>query len=310
MNEMGNSWIIRSVFMLAAVAAPIVCPAAADEPCRLSRVAKLPMTALPSGHISVPMTVGGKALNMLVDTGGVLSMLSPEAVASLGLTPEPVSSMANITQFGGLRVDRYVTARDVTLENLKAGTFKFLVMPRGGYAPEEDGLLGPDVLSGFDADFDFANASLSLFQPNECSHDPIYWTHEPYAEVDVSLDDARQIRVPVTIDGRKFEAFLDTGASETVARLEKFEDEFNIDKRSLNLVDGARPVRPRYRYPFKSLSFEGVMVNNPDIVLVPDSQSKQYHGPDLLLGMNVLRKLHVYIAYGQRKLYLTSANAH
>jgi hypothetical protein len=29
-----------------------------------------------------------------------------------------------------------------------------------------------------------------------------------------------------------------------------------------------------------------------------------------LLGMNILSKLHLYIAYRERKIYLTAANAH
>jgi hypothetical protein len=30
----------------------------------------------------------------------------------------------------------------------------------------------------------------------------------------------------------------------------------------------------------------------------------------LLLGMDVLQKLHLYIAYGEGKIYMTSADAH
>jgi hypothetical protein len=30
----------------------------------------------------------------------------------------------------------------------------------------------------------------------------------------------------------------------------------------------------------------------------------------IVLGMNVLRRLHIYIAYGEEKLYVTPATAH
>lgn len=304
--------IVRSAFLLCiAIAAVISSPAAAEDMCNLGIIAKLPMTVLRSGRIGVPMSVGGKTLTMLVDTGGFLSMLSPESVASLGLTPEPLSATAEVYQYGGLRIDHYVTAHDVALARLKAGTLQFLVMPRGGYLPDEEGLLAPDILSGFDVEFDFANASLNLIKPNDCSRDPVYWTRDPFGEVDISRDEARHIFVQVTLDGQHIKAWIDTGASETVARLERIEDRFDIDEKNPNLkAVSARPDRSRYRYPFKALSFEGVTVNNPDILLVPDAQSKQYGEPEIILGMNVLRELHLYIAYGKRKLYLTSASAH
>jgi ABC-type hemin transport system substrate-binding protein len=65
-----------------------------------------------------------------------------------------------------------------------------------------------------------------------------------------------------------------------------------------------------YQYPFKSLTFSGVAVANPDIVLVSDRASKEYGQPDLIIGMGILRQLHIYLAYHERNLYLTSADAH
>jgi len=31
--------------------------------------------------------------------------------------------------------------------------------------------------------------------------------------------------------------------------------------------------------------------------------------PDMIIGMNVLRRLHLYIAFGEAKLYVTDASA-
>ncbi len=308
-----SMWSIARTIIVTCVAIAAVTPhAPAAEPCRLGVVAKLPMMVLGNGHIGVPMTVGGKTLTMLVDTGGFLSMLSADSVESLGLTPEPLSPRVDIRQFGGLKIDHYVTAPDVALGQLKAGSFEFLVWPHGGYSPDEDGLLAPDILSSFDAEFDFANASLNLIQHNECDGSPVYWTHDPFGEVDISLDHDRHITVPVNLDGHKFEALIDTGAWKTVARLERIEDEFDIDEKNPNLKrsDGSRPDRPRYRYPFKALTFEGVVVSNPDIELIPNDQSKLYRGPEIIIGMNVLRELHLYVAYKKRTLFVTPASAH
>ena len=80
---------------------------------------------------------------------------------------------------------------------------------------------------------------------------------------------------------------------------------FKIDPATLSKNNG--------RYPFKLLTLQGVAVNNPDLVLVADDASKVmggYREPKLILGMGILRQLHVYIAYKERNIYVTTATAH
>jgi hypothetical protein len=63
-----------------------------------------------------------------------------------------------------------------------------------------------------------------------------------------------------------------------------------------------------YRFPFDTLSFEGVTVQNPDIDIIPGETYGKLN-PQLIIGINVLRQLRVYIAYKEQTLYLTSAEA-
>ena len=60
-----------------------------------------------------------------------------------------------------------------------------------------------------------------------------------------------------------------------------------------------------FSYPFKTMNFGNVTVNRPHIVIVPDQMYKQ---TDLILGEGILRQLHMYIAYKEKKLYLTPAH--
>src|SRR5207248_2555444 len=77
-----------------------------------------------------------------------------------------------------------------------------------------------------------------------------------------------------------------------------------------------------YRKQFKTLSFEGVTVSNPVMDLMPDEITRIVGNapltgslirqsdrglPDAILGMNVLSKAHIYIAYRERKLYIMAA---
>lgn len=283
-----------------------------DEPCRLERAVKLDMSATRDGHVSVPMTIGEKTVSMLIDTGGLASMLTPPTVADLDLSQQTIP-LSRIRQYGGFTVDHYVTAHDISLGALKTSKLELLVMPERGYPRDVGGLLAPDIMRAYDADFDFGNMTFSLFSQDHCEGKVVYWTHDAPGEVDINLNEFGQITVPVTLDGKEIRATIDTGAYHSSASLESIEDEFDIHEGNAHLhrIPGGNPMAARYRYPFKTLTFQSVTVNNPDLVLVPDQLSKQPdEAPKILLGINVLRQLHMYIAYKERKLYVTPAAAH
>ncbi len=168
-------------------------------------------------------------------------------------------------------------------------------------------------MRNYDADFDFANATFNLFSRDHCEGRVVYWTHDPYGVVEITLNDYGQITVPVMLDGKEIRAIIDTGAYHSAASLETIESEFGIDEKNpdLRFAPDSKASHPRYRYPFKTLSFQSVTINNPDLLLVPDDQSKQSgSAPKIMLGINVLKRLHLYVAYGERKLYVTPAAAH
>src|SRR5271155_293082 len=160
----------------------ILASVRAEDACQLGQVIGLPMTVLKDGHVSVPMTVAGQSVKMVVDTGGVFSMLTPPAIARLDLRPQMIP-LARIRQYGGLTIDHYVTAHDVSLGGMKGDKFDFLVMPNHGYSPDIGGLLAPDIMRNYDADFDFANHAFKLFSPEHCEGKVVYWTHDPYGTV-------------------------------------------------------------------------------------------------------------------------------
>jgi hypothetical protein len=56
------------------------------------------------------------------------------------------------------------------------------------------------------------------------------------------------------------------------------------------------------------LDFGRVSVRNPPIAIFSDNFAKGL-GSDLILGTDVLRHMHLYIAYGEKRLYITAAQA-
>lgn len=297
------------ILMSAPLALLLGQPAIADD-CSLKRIASVDMTIDSAGAVSVPMTIRGQKVDMLVDTGGYASMITDRLAKDLSLNFLRVSSRVQIRGFGGLLIDHYVVVPDVNLGGLKADQLMMLVMPEDRIATEQ-GTIAPDILREYDVDFDFANGKFNLFSQDHCPGKVVYWTKDPPAQIPFKIGDGRHIEVPITVDGQQLRAAFDTGSSTSLMSLETAEDLFHFDEKSPNLKvinDNTSSSEKVYRYPFKTLGFEGTTVNNPDIVLFPDKVSGLHE--KLIIGMGVLRQLHLYIAYGEKRLYVTAATAH
>lgn len=296
-------------------------PARADNNCRLQEDASLPMTVDNSGRIVVPMTMAGKRVNMMVDTGAILSLLQFKIAQSLGFDIKHVeigrAGVGVVQMFGGLTITEYTKATDVAIGQLKADSMGFGIMP-GNAEEGVDGLLGQDIMMNYDADFDFANGKFNLFSKDHCPGGVVYWTSTPVAVVPFSRSMWGHIIVPVQIDGKNFDAFLDTGDSRTVGNWDALKYAFGFDEKSAGVKAADDSEAGHYVYPFKTLTFGGVTVNNPDITLIPQSESGMVNRagepgmrmPALIVGVNVLRQLHIYVAESEKKLYITAASAH
>jgi hypothetical protein len=128
------------------------------------------------------------------------------------------------------------------------------------------------------------------------------------------------MRVSVTLDGRNTDAILDTAAPVSVLSMQDAGSMFDLTPGSAGLEEVTSVSGPRapwwvlaapfraasaYTYPFKTLTIGGVIIPKPPIELV---QGRNFLGRDyatLLIGNDVLSRFHLYIAYQQRKLYVT-----
>jgi predicted aspartyl protease len=297
----------------AAVSALLVgcaSPALAEDQCKLVKIASLDIGTDEYGGTYVPMTIAGHKLNLLVDTGGIYSMLTEKTVKDLALQEEYASRL-HMHMYGGAVIDRYVKTDEIILGQLKASHWKFAVMP-DALPAELNGTVAPDVLQQFDVDFDFAAGKLNLFSKEHCAGKVVYWTRAPVAAIPIRLDMWGHLTVPVKLDGEEIQATIDTGSSRSLLSLQTAEHKFDFGEDDAQLKPAAPDSGEKahvYTYPFKVLTLEGVTVKNPDIVLVSDQDSKiGRSGPRLILGMGILRQLHLYISYGEEKLYVTAAS--
>ena len=305
---MRRSYLV-AIFLTSVLFATCRAPAD-DNNCILGRYLSLPISFDEYGGVVVPFTIEEKAVNLLIDNGGSYSIMTEGAAARLSLQPRQAERNL-ITMYGGKEFSHYVKTDSLMIGDAKIRK-TFVLVSDNMVPPEIDGTLGAEVLDLFDIDFDFANAKLNIFSQQHCEGQAVYWTHDAFAQVPFEYDSGvshaiygRQINFEVTLDGKKVTAFIDTGMSRTVMSLETAQDLFGADKITAAAAE--------HTYPFKTLAFPGVEVKNPDITLLSDKKSQimgKHFLPQLILGMNVLRQLHLYIAYKEKMLYVTPASAH
>lgn len=273
-------------------------PAPAD--CRLILLTSLDATTEEDGRVSVPVTVNDLPLSMLFDTGGAYSSISSSIADSV--SQQRNNTGLYLSGVGGNMMNSFITSKSFSIGGLNGKGFMFFVDNRG---ISQDGILAPDAFAHFDVEVDFVKSKVNFFSQDRCPGQAVYWPHAVAAAIPMEMAQGH-IRIPIKIDGREMHAIVDTGAQYSVMALRVASNMLDIDEKSPGMVAESRGNYIRYHYPFKSLTMEGVTVGNPAIRVM----SNNYMGvanKDLILGMDILRQLHLYIGYKEKMLYVTPA---
>jgi predicted aspartyl protease len=301
--------MLRSVGFACALVCAALSSAKAAEDCKLHRVGVMDMIVDQEG-VAVMVTINGTPEKLAVDTGGTYSMLRASVAQSLGLSTKPIDTeRMRMTGVGGKVVKDMTVASNVMFGNMPAKEFAFVIAPDDKDMGDAAGTIGPEILANFDADFDIAGHKLTLFSPDHCPGKVVYWTKDPVAIVPMEQNKLGQFEIDVTLDGQSLDAKVDTGSTiswmsyETARSLFGWHD----DDPKLKFIND----REGYRYPFASLELQGIAITHPVINLPKDATiGIDLSNDKMLIGMNILRHLHFYIAYHENNLYLTAADAH
>ena len=312
----GFSRLLPSVFLGAALMTGAM-PVLAAECKPLSRVMSLDIKALPGGRPGVPVMIGNTPEIFVVETGFIFSSVTRATAQKYKLTAG--RSRRFLTGLIGPNLaisDQEVRLPSITIGNLTEAKPLLMIWPptEAASQPREfAGSLGADFLAGFDLDFDFAAGKLNLMSPDHCAGQVVYWKAPAVAVVPMRLDTSSNIWFPITLDGKPVEAWLNTGDERSSLSLADAQVMFNVDVNApdterIGDLAGASSFTV-YRRQFKTLSIEGVTITNPRLVLLPDVVTVSPGRDGLVtLGMSILRQLHIYVAYKERKLYITAAN--
>ena len=294
----------------------------------------------------VPIKIDNTDKKLLLDTGGLVSQISRATASKLDL-PERYREQRLFDLAGNTsNTEATVPKLTLGSQSESEVPMAVAPNPDLGTSLPYDGLLATDLFPGDDIDMDFGARRLTTFSPDHCRGQVIYWPADRIAVVPIT-ENHNLIIIPVTVNGHPLNAVMDTGSQYTVMNMEVADKLFGLapsspGMASLTASNGDKSVT-LYRHLFDKLTFEGVEVSNLQVYLLPnqvavhdrprslfllgppihsptssarlypapgpltDPESDTVSVPDVIIGMDVLRHLHVYFAAKEKRLYITDA---
>jgi Aspartyl protease len=198
-----------------------------------------------------------------------------------------------------------------------------------GSAQPYDGLMTGSFFKQYDVELDFSGKKITYLTPTACTDiaQVVFWPHAQVVAVPMTMSDGK-ITVQVTLKGRPINAVIDTSAAHTVMRRD-------VAERVLGLKADTPDMMPAddlhdglgfrvYRHVLPLFSFaDGIAAHDIPVLIQTNAMTYNRHReptlgsratfnqdapiPDLTLGMDVLRQLHLYVVYEQNSIYLTAA---
>ncbi len=276
---------------------------AAQAACTAERRAELPLTPL-RNFLLVPASLDGGTAILVVDTGAEATTVTPETVANFHLVRTPDRRMllgvgGAVRSFGMVRLHR------LDLGGLQLGDLSLDIgmLPRlRGPGGKVGGLLGLDVLGGYDIALDASRRRMTLYAVPPC---PAF-VPPGYAAADgIALRQlGRLMLLTVRINGSPVRALLDTGArssllaTEAAARLGVTDGDLSRDPVTRGRGIGARPV-PLRRHRFREVRVGAAAVRD----MVVDIGALPVPGVDMLLGADWLSGRRLWISPAAGRLF-------
>jgi predicted aspartyl protease len=273
--------------------------------CRMDRVATMPL--LGDGRPIVQASIEGQDFPMTVDTGAEGSSVTPATAGSLGLWPD-TTRQTIATSVGGRDVSSNALVGKLALGRVDFQQLSLAVLPLDGTVgggPVPAGLIGADLLSTYDLEFDFPGRALTLWHVAGCLAVQPPWGDTPYQTVRVTISDHHQLRFPVELNGQPLAAVFDTGSvGETGARAAAQRIGVSTTELDRDPIDGGSSAGEHAyqirRHPFATLRIGAEMFRSPLLDVVDFDQS----GTDMLVGMDYMRARRFFVSYATGTLFI------
>jgi len=193
--------------------------------CTLARFPEIPVTMeglVPTVHAQI----NGMDALFVADSGAFSNTVVPSAVKQFQLRVDPSIVDLFVEGVGGNEHAQVAIARTFTIFGKTWPNVAFVVAG-GGYAEGRAiGLLGQNVFSIADVEYDLANGVIRLVRPRDCSKDTAlaYWASDANKQYSVIDIDSATPEEPHTksvayLNGTKIHVIFDTGAGDSILTL-------------------------------------------------------------------------------------------
>lgn len=287
-------------FLFAAAALPALGQAAPS--CRMGQVAEWTLSA---GYPSVPVIeadVAGKRIAILVSTTATRTIITRAAATRLGAKIAMMQGQ-EYAQLEGLRSGG---ATPISLQALiSEGTGPF----GGGF----DMVVGLDVLSRYDVEFDPVGDKVRLFRAEGCANASLaYWDKSGVVAVPMESVESRfpVVAVGVIVNGRPMRAMVSTGVATSMLDLRQAREAGvtpdSPDTEPAGCMAGASRSRvDTWRGTFDTVAIGAQVVRNARLRFGPFLGLDRTHAPDMFIAYDFFRSHRVLIANSQKRVYFS-----
>ena len=292
-------------WLAALLAAGFQCPGVSQAACHL-QVMELPVRMVGDRAIAT-VGIDGTPVPMVVDSGAFFSFLTEAAASQLKLRLKPMPPGVEIYGLAGKVRARMTTVEHMQLLKGEIPDVDFVV---GGNEPGGGamGLLGRNILSFTDTEYDLAHGMIRLvFPSDECEHSNMaYWAGEtPVSELDL-LHELRErtpeIRADIQVNGHSVTAVFDTGAETVVSlrtahRVGVKDGDMTPQGQSAGAGAGRMDA---WNAPFDQVDLGGESVRHNRLE-IDDFDSSD----EMLVGIDFFLSHHIYVSKKQWKMFFT-----
>ncbi len=275
---------------------------AASAACDVETVAEAKLRDV-AGFLTVQATIDGEPVSLLLDTGAEAGLVTPDAALRLRLPLDP-GRLTQVQGTGGAgEVIPHVVLSGVAIGGLDLPPRSVPVGPLPAVPrtmPPVAGLLGADVLSGFDVEIDLRHGRFALHRVSGTCEAPVSWAHDT-----VALRRAGdRLVASARLDGHALDALLDTGAL-SIALDTGTALDLGVSAAALARdpggISGGVDMREVlfHWHRFASLAIGDVTIRNPVITVTAVREATP-----MLLGASWFAGRHVWLSYATARMFL------
>jgi len=306
----GTHWLVAPVAIIACWLG--LTPAAlAQEPakaCSLGFVTRLPLNEV-AGLFTTTVSINDHPIVMMIDTGAAHSAVSGDLAAQLRL-PEDHNTKIIVNGVVG----EMKAAHPVIAHSFRAGAghlvdYELAVAKFAGGGGISDpslpqGLLGADLLSYYELEFDFPNRNLTLYTPNNCRGNFVPWTG-PFEAIAARRQLGDRLFIPVRINNQTINAMIDTGANRTAIGIDTAHDigvgdeALRWDRSGNTLGVPGIPVRSHEHY-FDSFTIGETSFRRASLLVQEDN----FGVVQMLLGTDFYRGSKLWLSFQSEQVFL------